>query len=169
MNCAPLHRHAVQTAAMAFSSPGAPSTMRNSGRRRPRLIRSSSTVRQASVLSPPMLLIASSTFSLLPARRAPEQRDRGPFPVQPTRTTAPSNEPTIGSSVSERVFQASQSVFTLRDTRLTVSLPTAPPNSAASARRTRRVLVRRGRSRQSRRRRPVCGVDRRATPNCATP
>ena len=37
---------------MALSSPGAPSTMRNSGRRKPRLMRSSSTVRQASVLSP---------------------------------------------------------------------------------------------------------------------
>jgi hypothetical protein len=29
----------------------------------------------------------------------------------------------------------------LRHTRLTVSLPTAPPNTAANARRTRRVLV----------------------------
>src|ERR1051325_9383510 len=48
---------------------------------------------------------------------------------------------TIGSSASERAFQASQSAFTFRHTRLTVSLPTAPPNSAASARRTRRVLV----------------------------
>jgi len=44
-------------------------------------------------------------------------------------------------NISERAFQASQSVCTLRHTRLTVSLPTAPPNSAASARRTRRVLV----------------------------
>jgi hypothetical protein len=42
---------------------------------------------------------------------------------------------------SERAFRASQSVFTLRQTRLTVSLPTAPPNREASARRTRRVLV----------------------------
>ena len=47
----------------------------------------------------------------------------------------------IGSSLSERAFQASQSPLVLRQTRLTVSLPTAPPNSAASARRTRRVLV----------------------------
>src|ERR1035437_9091889 len=45
-----------QTAAMALSSPAAPSTMRNSGRRSPRLMRSSRTVRQASALSPPMLL-----------------------------------------------------------------------------------------------------------------
>jgi hypothetical protein len=48
---------------------------------------------------------------------------------------------TIGSSTSERAFHASPSVFTLRQTPLTVSLPTAPPNRAASARRTRRVLV----------------------------
>ena len=59
-----------------------------------------------------------------------------------TRTTVPSRiSRTIGSSFSGRAFQASQSVCTLRHTRLTVSLPTAPPNSAASARRTRRVLV----------------------------
>jgi hypothetical protein len=57
-----------------------------------------------------------------------------------TRTTVPSRiSRTIGSSASERAFQASQSAFTFRHTRLTVSLPTAPPNSAASARRTRRV------------------------------
>ena len=37
---------------MALSSPYAPSTMRNSGRRNPRRMRSSRTVRQASALSP---------------------------------------------------------------------------------------------------------------------
>jgi hypothetical protein len=36
--------------------------MRNSGRRSPRRMRSSSTARQASVLSLPILLIASNTF-----------------------------------------------------------------------------------------------------------
>jgi len=40
---------------------------------------------------------------------------------------------TIGSSASERVFRRSQSVFTLRQVRLTVSLFTAPPNSAVNA------------------------------------
>src|SRR5258707_15550494 len=59
-----------------------------------------------------------------------------------TRTTVPSRiSRTIGSSASEREFQASQSPFTLRQTRLTVSLPTSPPNTLRSARRTRRVLV----------------------------
>src|ERR1700693_2524188 len=59
-----------------------------------------------------------------------------------TRTTVPSRiRRTIGSSASERVFQVSQSLFTLRHVRLTVSLPTVPPNTAASARRTRLVLV----------------------------
>ena len=43
----------------------------------------------------------------------------------------------IGSWASARAFQASQSAFMFRDTRLTVSLLTA----AASARRTRRLLV----------------------------
>src|SRR5688572_10343607 len=59
------------------------------------------------------------------------------------RSTVPSRmSRTIGSSTSERAFQASQSLFTLRQTRVIVSLPTAPPNTAPSARRTRRVLVR---------------------------
>jgi hypothetical protein len=52
-----------------------------------------------------------------------------------TRTTVPSRiRRTIGSSASERLFQASQSLFTLRQVRLTVSLPTVPPNKAASVR-----------------------------------
>jgi hypothetical protein len=38
----------------------------------------------------------------------------------------------IGSATSERTFQASQSAFTFRHTRLTVSLLTALPNTAAS-------------------------------------
>src|ERR1700681_1799694 len=58
-----------------------------------------------------------------------------------TRTTVPSRiRRTIGSPANERVFQASQSLFTLRHVRLTVSLPTVPPNKTASARRTRRVV-----------------------------
>ena len=106
-------------------------------------MRSSRTVRQASVLSPPMLLIASSTF--WPSARTPmttSSEIEVALRSSRTRTTVPSRiSRTIGSSASERAFQASQSLFTLRHTRLTVSLPTAPPNSAASARRTRRVLV----------------------------
>jgi len=46
--------------------------------------------------------------------------------------------PMIGSSLSAR---ASQQPFVLRQTRLTLSLPTAPPNSAASALRTPCVLA----------------------------
>ena len=60
------------------------------------------------------------------------------FRSRRTFTTVPSRiRRTIGSLASDRVFQASQSVFTFRQTRLTVSLPAAPPNSAASARRTK--------------------------------
>src|ERR1700751_4798657 len=59
-----------------------------------------------------------------------------------TRTTVPSRiSRVIGSSVRERAFQAFQPPLTFRQTRLTVSLPPAPQNRAASARRTRRVLV----------------------------
>ena len=57
------------------------------------------------------------------------------------KTVPSSIRRTIGSSASERLFQASQSHFTLRQTRLTMSLLTAPWNNVASARRTRRVLV----------------------------
>ena len=54
VNRAPLCWHAVPDGASASSSPGAPSTIRNCGRRRPRAMRSSRTIRQASVVSPPM-------------------------------------------------------------------------------------------------------------------
>ena len=40
---------------------------------------------------------------------------------------------TIGSSASERAFHASQSLFTFRHARLTVSLLTAPAKTAAGA------------------------------------
>src|SRR5207248_3919906 len=71
-----------------------------------------------------------------------QERNRRGFAVEAARTTVPSRiSRTIGSSASERAFQDSQSAFTLRQIRLTVSLLTAPPNSALSARRTRRVLV----------------------------
>ena len=63
---AALNRHTIPHGGDRLVSPGAPSTMRNSGRRNPRLMRSSRTVRQASVLSPPMLLIASTTFWAVP-------------------------------------------------------------------------------------------------------
>jgi hypothetical protein len=52
-----------------------------------------------------------------------QERDRGGLPLEPDRTTVPSRiRRMIGSSVSERAFQASQSPFTFRHTRLTVSL-----------------------------------------------
>ena len=51
-----------------------------------------------------------------------------------TRATVPSRiSRTIGSSASERAFQASQSPFVLRQTRLTTSLPTGPANTAFNA------------------------------------
>jgi len=62
--------------------------------------------------------------------------------IGPARTTVPSRiKRAIGSSASERAFHASQSALSLRHTRLTVSSTIAPPNTAASARRTRRLLV----------------------------
>jgi hypothetical protein len=59
-----------------------------------------------------------------------------------SRTTVPSRiRRTTGSSPSERRPQASKSVCTWRQARLTLSLLTAPPNNAPSARHTRRVLT----------------------------
>ena len=90
-----------------------------------------------------MLRIASSTF--WPSARTPSatssEIDVARLSSR-TRTTVPSRiSRTIGSSTSDRTLQASQSPFTLRQVRLTTSLPTGPANTAASARRTRRVLV----------------------------
>jgi len=57
-----------------------------------------------------------------------------------TRTTVPSKDQPHDRLLGERAgVPGPQSAFTFRHTRLTVSLPTVPPNSAASARRTRRV------------------------------
>jgi len=90
-----------------------------------------------------MLLIASSTF--WPSARPPSAASSEievVFLSSRTRATVPSRiSRTMGSSTSERALQASQSPFTLRQVRLTTSLPTGPANAAASARRTRRVLV----------------------------
>jgi hypothetical protein len=50
-----------------------------------------------------------------------------------TRNTVPSRMSlTIGLSASERAFHAFQWLFTLRQTRLTVSLPTAPPKQGTA-------------------------------------
>ena len=99
--------------------------------------------RHASLVSPPMFLTANSTF--WPSSRTPSTTKSTievAFRSSRTRTTVPSRiKRMIGSSASEREFQASQSAFTFRHTRLTVSLLIAPPNTAESARRTRRVLV----------------------------
>ena len=88
-----------------------------------------------------MLLIASRTFS--PSSRTPmttSSEMEVALRSSRTRTTVPSRiSRTIGSVASERALQASQSLFTFRQTRLTTSLPTPSANSAFSARRTRRV------------------------------
>ena len=61
-----------------------------------------------------------------------------------TRTTVPSRiNRTIGSSASERPFQASQSPLALRQTRLSVSFPAAPPAACWSRQNRRRRLARR--------------------------
>ncbi len=78
-----------------------------------------------------------------------QHRKAGRLPVQANpdhRTVEDQADDVIPGKIA--LCQASQSDCTLRQARLTVSppsgsrlLPTAPPNSAAKARRTRRVLV----------------------------
>jgi len=71
----------------------------------------------------------------------------------------------IGSSASERQFHASQSPFTLRQTRLTVSLPTSPPNTLRRARRTpARIGAGKIRTGDQRVGQPGCGADNSAAP-----
>src|ERR1700730_3700611 len=120
----------LQSAARAFSRPVAPSTMTSPGVFRPRLTRLSRSARQAASLSPPMFLTANRTF--WPSCRTPSATRSEidvAFLSSRTRTTVPSRMSLmIGSSFKERAFQSSQSPFTLRQTRLTVSFPTALPN-----------------------------------------
>src|SRR5271166_449352 len=91
-----------QSAASAFSRPGAPSTTTSSGLGNPRRTRSSSSARQAASLSPPMDLIASSTF--WPSARTPSatsSETEVAFRSSRTRATVPSRiNRTIGSSAS---------------------------------------------------------------------
>src|SRR6516165_4476041 len=155
--------------ASACSSPVPPSTIRKSGLRSPRLTRSSRTARHAWLVSPPIFLTASSTF--WPSSRTPSTTRSTievAFRSSRARTTVPSRtKRTIGSSASEWAFQASQSVLTLRHTRLTVSLLIAPPNTATSARRTRAVgsgKISAGNQRIGLPGSPLVGPQRRALP-----
>ena len=90
-----------------------------------------------------MFLIDNRTF--WPSRRTPIAasteiavafRSIRAFTTEPSRISR-----TMSSSARVRTHHASQSVLTLRQARLTTSLPTAPANSPNSARFTRRVLV----------------------------
>src|SRR5215469_7278060 len=113
-----------------------------------------------------MLLAASNTF--WPSVRTPMTTSSEidvAFRSSRTRTTVPSRiNRTIGSSASERAFQASQSFFTLRHTRLTVSLPTAPANRVLSARRTLARQVAAGDQRVGGQRAALIGTQRLALP-----
>ncbi len=92
---------------------------------------------------PAHVLTASRTF--WPSRRTPTATSSGTDVTRLSRralTPVPSRiSRTRSSPDKSRAYQLSQSVFTLRQARLTASLPTLPPNRPASARRTRRVLV----------------------------
>jgi hypothetical protein len=89
----------------------------------------------AAALSPPMFLTANRTFwpSCLTPRPTSKEIEVD-FLSSRTRTTVPSRiKRMIGSPARDRLFQTSQSPFTLRQTRLTTSAvlparrPRAPP------------------------------------------
>jgi len=121
--------------------PGAPSTMRNSGRRKPRLMRSSARCASLGALTPMLLDREQHLLAVLAYAKDDKERDGSRFAVEPHGTTVPSRmRRTIGSSASERAVHVSSR-----------SSPCARPGSpypcrraakqGASARRTRRVLV----------------------------
>jgi len=135
VNCAPLHRHAIPDGGNRLVEPRRAVDDEELGPTQIALDEIVEDSRPGSVLSPPMLLIASS--NLLPSARTPRttRARSGRFAVEPhAHHRAVENKPHDGSSASERAFQASQSVCTLRHTRLTVSLPprrqTAPERPA---------------------------------------
>jgi hypothetical protein len=71
-----------------------------------------------------------------------EQQDRGRFAVEPhAHHGAVENEPHDRFIGQRTGIPRIPVVLHLAQTRLTVSLPTGPPNRAPRARRTRRVLV----------------------------
>jgi hypothetical protein len=90
-----------------------------------------------------MFLTASSTFC--PSCRTPSTTSSEmevALRSSRTRTTVPSRiSRTMSSPARSRRVQASQSVRSLRQVRLTTSLPTAPANRLPNARFTCRVLV----------------------------
>src|SRR5262249_43330562 len=136
VNRAALGRHVAPEGGQCLLQPVPPSTIRNSGLRSPRLTRSSRTARHAALVSPPMFLAANSTF--WPSSRTPSTTRSTiavAFRSSRTRTTVPSRiRRMIGSAANERAFQASQSPFTFRHTRLTVSLRAGRGSAALGAR-----------------------------------
>ena len=106
VNRAPLCWHAVPDGGERLVEPGGAVHDQELRRRRPRAMRSSRTIRQASVVSPPMSLTASSTF--WQSSRTP-MTTRSEIEValrsSRNRTTVPSRiSRTIGSLCSERAF-----------------------------------------------------------------
>ena len=123
MHGAPLHWSAVPAGGVRLLQPRRAVNDKEVRPSQPALDEVIEHVRQASALSPPMLLTASST--LCPSARTPMTTSSEIEVVlrsSRTRTAVPSRtRRRIGSSARERVFQASQSCFTLSHSRLTMS------------------------------------------------
>ena len=141
VNRAALDGTPSQTAAMALSSPGAPSTMRNSGRRKPRLMESPRMVRQASALLAAHALDREQhLLAVLAYAKDDKERDGSRFAVEPhAHHCAVENEP------HDRFFGKASG--TRSELRLHRRQHRAHPILAdgvarqASARRTRRCSV----------------------------
>ena len=131
------------SAASAFSNPAAPSMIEELGRPQPARDQIIEHAAPGGFAFAPH--VAHRQQNLLPVATDAEddqERDVGGLAVEPhAHHAAVEDQPDDVLLARSRRVQASQSVFTLRHTRLTTSLPIAPLNSAPSARFTRRVLV----------------------------
>ena len=150
--------------------PCAPSTMRNPGRRRPRLIRSRGQRVMPLRSRRPSFDCEQYLLAVLRTPMTTSSEMEVALRSSRTRTTVPSRmSRTIGSSASERAFQ-----------RPSRSSPCARPGSPCPCRPRRRTAppspgapggywCRPGRCRRSARRQPAYGADRPAVPNSSTP
>ena len=87
---------AIDLAHVDLAGPGAPSTMRNSGGRKPRLMRSSRTVRQASCSAAHALDREQHLLAVLAHAKDDKERDSSRFAVEPhAHHCAVENEPHV--------------------------------------------------------------------------
>ena len=131
VNRAALERHAVPDDGDGLVEPRRAVDDEELGRRKPRSMRSSRTVRQASVLSPPSSDREQHLLAVLAYAKMTRSETKSLCGRAARAPLCRREEPHDRFFGKRAAFHASQSVFTLRQTQLTVSSPTAPPNREA--------------------------------------